>query len=126
MIRAQLDELSGALPEEEAAVVSDYHPSSEARAAAAALERLASKSSTGRRDARASLRELEAVEGVGAVRAREIKEGLRRLQEHNLVEVPHDVRAGGHPGGFRFTLVLRLFRVLEGRAIPQEIVADLS
>jgi diadenylate cyclase len=36
--------------------------------------------------ARASLRELEAVEGVGSVRAREIKEGLRRLQEHNLVE----------------------------------------
>ena len=36
--------------------------------------------------ARATLRELEAVEGVGAVRAREIKEGLRRLQEHNLVE----------------------------------------
>jgi diadenylate cyclase len=36
--------------------------------------------------ARASLRELEAVEGVGAVRAREIREGLRRLQEHNLVD----------------------------------------
>ncbi len=36
--------------------------------------------------ARASLRELEAVDGVGAIRAREIKEGLRRLQEHNLVE----------------------------------------
>ena len=36
--------------------------------------------------AHASLRELEAVDGVGAVRAREIKEGLRRLQEHNLVE----------------------------------------
>ncbi len=35
---------------------------------------------------RASTRELEAVEGVGAVRAREIKEGLRRLQEHNLVD----------------------------------------
>ena len=35
---------------------------------------------------RASLRELEAVEGVGAVRAREIREGLRRLQEHNLVD----------------------------------------
>jgi diadenylate cyclase len=35
---------------------------------------------------RASLRDLEAVEGVGSVRAREIKEGLRRLQEHNLVE----------------------------------------
>jgi diadenylate cyclase len=33
----------------------------------------------------ASQRELEAVEGVGAVRAREIREGLRRLQEHNLV-----------------------------------------
>src|SRR3954447_6592423 len=35
---------------------------------------------------RASLRELEGVEGVGAVRAREIREGLRRLQEHNLVD----------------------------------------
>ena len=35
---------------------------------------------------RASQRDLEAVEGVGAVRAREIREGLRRLQEHNLVE----------------------------------------
>jgi diadenylate cyclase len=35
---------------------------------------------------RASLRELEAVDGVGAVRAREIREGLRRLQEHNLVD----------------------------------------
>jgi diadenylate cyclase len=35
---------------------------------------------------RASHRELEAVDGVGAVRAREIREGLRRLQEHNLVD----------------------------------------
>jgi diadenylate cyclase len=35
---------------------------------------------------RASLRELEGVDGVGAVRAREIREGLRRLQEHNLVD----------------------------------------
>ncbi len=35
---------------------------------------------------RASHRELEAVEGVGSVRAREIREGLRRLQEHNLVD----------------------------------------
>jgi diadenylate cyclase len=35
---------------------------------------------------RASQRELEAVEGVGGVRAREIREGLRRLQEHNLAE----------------------------------------
>jgi len=34
----------------------------------------------------ASQRELEEVEGVGAVRAREIREGLRRLQEHNLVD----------------------------------------
>ena len=33
-----------------------------------------------------SQRELEAVEGVGTVRAREIREGLRRLQEHNLVD----------------------------------------
>ncbi|HVN61679.1 MAG TPA: hypothetical protein VMT59_10465, partial [Gaiellaceae bacterium] len=35
---------------------------------------------------RASQRELEEVEGVGTVRAREIREGLRRLQEHNLVD----------------------------------------
>jgi len=35
---------------------------------------------------RASQRELEAVEGVGTVRAREIREGLRRLQEHNLMD----------------------------------------
>jgi diadenylate cyclase len=35
---------------------------------------------------RASQRDLEAVEGVGADRAREIREGLRRLQEHNLVD----------------------------------------
>lgn len=35
---------------------------------------------------RASQRELEAFAGVGAVRAREIREGLRRLQEHNLVD----------------------------------------
>ena len=35
---------------------------------------------------RASQRELESVEGMGAVRAREIREGLRRLQEHNLVD----------------------------------------
>ena len=35
---------------------------------------------------RASQRELEAVDGVGTTRAREIREGLRRLQEHNLVD----------------------------------------
>jgi diadenylate cyclase len=35
---------------------------------------------------RASQRDLESVEGVGTVRAREIREGLRRLQEHNLVD----------------------------------------
>jgi diadenylate cyclase len=35
---------------------------------------------------RASQRELEDVEGVGAIRARDIREGLRRLQEHNLVD----------------------------------------
>ena len=35
---------------------------------------------------RASQRDLEGVDGVGAVRAREIREGLRRLQEHNLVD----------------------------------------
>jgi diadenylate cyclase len=35
---------------------------------------------------RASQRDLEAIAGVGAVRARELREGLRRLQEHNLVD----------------------------------------
>jgi diadenylate cyclase len=35
---------------------------------------------------RASQRDLESVSGVGSVRAREIKEGLRRLQEHNLMD----------------------------------------
>src|ERR671923_590419 len=30
--------------------------------------------------------QLEAIAGVGAVRARELREGLRRLQEHNLVD----------------------------------------
>jgi diadenylate cyclase len=35
---------------------------------------------------RASQAELEEVEGVGATRAREIREGLRRLQEQNLVD----------------------------------------
>jgi diadenylate cyclase len=30
--------------------------------------------------------ELEAVEGVGEMRAKEIREGLRRLQEINLVD----------------------------------------
>jgi diadenylate cyclase len=139
LIRAQLDELSSHVPEEETAIVSDYHTSDDPRDAQAALLRLAglrheslletellaevlgyprgvnpldtAVSPRGYRalqsvprlppnvirrivedldglDAivRASLRELESVEGVGAVRAREIKEGLRRLQEHNLVE----------------------------------------
>lgn len=139
LIRAQLDELAGALPEEEAAVVSDYHRGDDPREGRVVLERLAglpheqlletdilqellgyprsanpldtAVSPRGYRAlsqvprlpsgiirrvvaeldgleaiAAASLRELEAVEGVGAVRAREIKEGLRRLQEHNLVE----------------------------------------
>jgi diadenylate cyclase len=35
---------------------------------------------------RASQRDLEGVSGVGEVRAREIKDGLRRLQEQNLVD----------------------------------------
>ncbi len=35
---------------------------------------------------RASQSDLEEVEGVGTVRAREIREGLRRLQEQNLVD----------------------------------------
>ena len=139
LIRAQLEELSAHVPEDQAAVVSDYHASDDARDVQAALRQLAALQRDGllemellaevlgfprgvnpldtavsprgyralaqiprlppnviRRivtrldglDAvvRASIRELESVEGVGAVRAREIKEGLRRLQEHNLVE----------------------------------------
>jgi diadenylate cyclase len=35
---------------------------------------------------RASLREFEVLEDVGRERAREIREGLRRLQEHNLMD----------------------------------------
>ena len=35
---------------------------------------------------RASVHELEEVDGVGSVRAKEIREGLRRLQEQNLVD----------------------------------------
>ncbi len=35
---------------------------------------------------RAPLRELEALDGVGPAQAREIREGLRRLQEHNLMD----------------------------------------
>jgi diadenylate cyclase len=35
---------------------------------------------------RATLRDLEAVDGVGATRAKEIRDGLRRLQEQNLHE----------------------------------------
>jgi diadenylate cyclase len=139
LIRAQLEELAGSLPEEEAAVVADYHASDEPQEARRALERLAAlaydalleeddlqevlgyprtanpldtavsprgyralsqvprlPNSVIRRVvaamegldaiANATLRDLEAVDGVGSVRAREIREGLRRLQEHNLVE----------------------------------------
>jgi diadenylate cyclase len=35
---------------------------------------------------RATLRDLEAISGVGPGRAKEIREGLRRLQEQNLVD----------------------------------------
>jgi diadenylate cyclase len=35
---------------------------------------------------RASQREIAAMDGVGPARAREVREGLRRLQEHNLVD----------------------------------------
>jgi diadenylate cyclase len=139
LLRMQLDELVGRVPEEKAAVVNDYHASDEPGDAAAALARLESLpygslldldvlsdllgyprgvnpldhvvSPRGYRAlahiqrlpagvirrvvfgldgleaiVNASQRELEAVEGVGAVRAREIREGLRRLQEHNLVD----------------------------------------
>ncbi len=139
LIRAQLEELAGSLPAEEAAVVADYHASDDAADVRRALERLGGLaydalleqddlqevlgyprtatpldtaiSPRGYRAlsqvprlppavirrivaelegldaiARASLRDLEGVDGVGSVRAKEIQEGLRRLQEHNLVE----------------------------------------
>jgi len=50
------------------------------------IQRLVSKLGGLEGIVRASQRDLEAVDGVGAVRAREIREGLRRLQEHNLVD----------------------------------------
>lgn len=137
LIRAQLEELSGTLPHQQAAVVADYQaggvdaeplldrlaelpyesllesetlqvllgfPSSASpietvvsprgyralsqipRIPVGVIRRVVSELEGLDAIARASLRELESVDGVGAVRAREIKEGLRRLQEHNLVE----------------------------------------
>src|SRR5262245_1616650 len=139
LIRAQLEELAGELPDEKRAVVSDYHSGDEPAQAAAAMQKLSSfpaaslleieliaellgyprgvnpiDTAVSPRGYRAlghmtrlprpvveavvgafaglegivgaSLRDLEAVEGVGSVRAREIREGLRRLQEHNLAE----------------------------------------
>jgi diadenylate cyclase len=138
LIRMQLEELVGEVPEEKAAVVADYHavdgpePTREGLEALSAMpyqdllefELLAvlgypasvnpldySVAPRGYRvlshiprlpenvvrrvvdnlgglDAivRASQRDLEAVDGVGSVRAREIREGLRRLQEHNLID----------------------------------------
>jgi diadenylate cyclase len=139
MLRAQLEELAGPVPDEEAAVIADYHASEIAADLKGALKRITALpyesvlepelllevlgyprgvnpldtavSPRGYRAlghvprlppsvirrvvtamdgldgiAQASLRDLETVEGVGAVRAREIQEGLRRLQEHNLVE----------------------------------------
>ena len=139
MIRLQLEEFVGNVPDERRAVVRDYHAGSDDAEAAAALESLRGLryqqlleterlsealgydravnpldysvmprgyrvlshiprlpepvirrvvTDFGSLDTvvRASQRDLEAVEGVGAVRAREIREGLRRLQEHNLVD----------------------------------------
>jgi diadenylate cyclase len=139
LIRLQLEELVGNVPEERNAVVRDYHAAGAGAEATLALEglralryqdllefeRLSELLGYGRdvnpldhsvaprgyrilshiprlpeavirrvvadlgtfdMVVRASQRDLEAVEGVGAVRAREIREGLRRLQEHNLVD----------------------------------------
>jgi diadenylate cyclase len=139
LVRLQLAELVGDVPDQREAVVRDYHAAGDGAEATLALEGLKALSyhdlleferigellgyprtvnpldhavsprgyrvlsqiprlpeavikrvvgDLGSLDAvvRASQRELEAVEGVGAVRAREIREGLRRLQEHNLVE----------------------------------------
>jgi diadenylate cyclase len=139
LIRLQLEELVGDVPEERDAIVRDYHAASADAEATLALEalralryqdllevdrliellgyprgtspldtsvqprgyrvlshiprvpepvvgRVVSDFQTLDTVVRASQRDLEAVEGVGAVRAREIREGLRRLQEHNLVD----------------------------------------
>jgi diadenylate cyclase len=139
LIRLQLEELVGDVPDERDAIVRDYHVLGAGDEATAALAELAGVSyqellefgrlaevlgyergvnpldesvvprgyrilshiprlpeplvrrvvtGLGSLDAavRASQRELESVEGVGTVRAREIREGLRRLQEHNLVD----------------------------------------
>jgi diadenylate cyclase len=139
LIRLQLEELVGNVPDERQAIVFDYHAGSGWGEAAVALEGLRALSYQHLREferlaevlgydravnpldhsvaprgfrvlshiprlpepvirrvvndfgaldtlVRASQRDLEAVEGVGAVRAREIREGLRRLQEHNLVD----------------------------------------
>jgi diadenylate cyclase len=139
LIRLQLEELVGNVPQERDAIVRDYHAASAGAEASLALEGLralryqdllevdrlvellghargvnpldTSVQPRGYRVlshipripepvvlrivgdfgsldtvVRASQRDLEAVDGVGAVRAREIREGLRRLQEHNLVD----------------------------------------
>ncbi len=139
LIKMQLTELLGDVPNEKGTVVDDYHAAGPGPEAAMALEGLASLSyqqlleferiaellgyprsanpldhslsPRGYRvlahiprlpagvirkvvegldglDAivRASQRDLESVQGVGAARARDIREGLRRLQEHNLVD----------------------------------------
>src|SRR6478736_5710757 len=139
LIRLQLEELVGDVPQERDAIVRDYHAASADAEATLALEALRALryqdllevdrltellgfprgtspldtsvqprgyrvlshiprvpepvirrvvGDLGSLDmvVRASQRDLEAVEGVGAVRAREIREGLRRLQEHNLVD----------------------------------------
>ena len=52
----------------------------------AVLQRIVADFGTLETVVKASQRDLEGVEGVGAVRAREIRAGLRRLQEHNLVD----------------------------------------
>ncbi len=52
----------------------------------AVIERVVEHFGTLEAFVRASMTDLEEVEGVGAVRAREIREGLRRLQEQNLVD----------------------------------------
>jgi diadenylate cyclase len=139
LIRLQLEELVGNVPQERDAIVRDYHAAGAGAEATLALEGLRALryqdlvdfdrlgellglarglnaldhamqprgyrvlshiprlpesvirkvvADFGTLDAvvRASQRDLEAVEGVGGVRARDIRDGLRRLQEHNLVD----------------------------------------
>src|SRR5919197_944269 len=103
LVTVQRAELVADVPDEKGALVYDYHADGGAERTREGLEALAAlpydqllefellavlgyPATVNPLDHGVSPRGLEAVEGVGSVRAREIREGLRRLQEHNLVD----------------------------------------